>query len=141
MRETTYNTRRRSLNRRPDIHVRLVATDDYGNMALCECRLTGEVFEASAGIVHGSYMAQGSSAWLDGPNSEALFDAEIAAFHENERNCNTCRDLERMPRASATHPAEVHKGRCRMSGYAIMFHPDDWMGMRCWIPRKGGKAS
>jgi hypothetical protein len=62
---------------------------------------------------------------------------EARAFHESERNCNTCRDLQRVPHPK--HPAGFLYGHCLHHPYGtrwvMMFHPDDHLGMKCYTPR------
>lgn len=62
---------------------------------------------------------------------------EVAAFVENDANCNTCRHLIRIPHEKQ-HPARLHVGMCGHQPYKplIQFHPDDCMGMRCWEGRR-----
>lgn len=71
------------------------------------------------------------------------YRAEVVAFHENDRNCNTCKHLERV-----AHPKDKFGflfGRCKSTPInmpyklrdngAMMFHPDDAMLMDCYESR------
>ncbi len=69
------------------------------------------------------------------------YKAEVQAFHENDRNCNTCVHLRRRK-----HPKDKFGtlyGDCASTPInhpypttdGIWFHPDDAMLMECYQPR------
>ena len=60
-----------------------------------------------------------------------------ALFHANERNCNMCKHLVRVPHDK--DKAGFLYGHCGHNPFGTMFvmkfHPDDPMFMRCWESR------
>jgi len=60
---------------------------------------------------------------------------------EMDRNCNTCADLERVKHKK--DKLGFLYGICKHHQYTntIKFHPDDYMGMRCYINRDTLKPS
>lgn len=68
-------------------------------------------------------------------------------FHESERNCNTCKYLERVPHEKSKAgflygrcTSEVSQQECspyasRQEGDVMIFHPDDPMHMPCYESR------
>jgi len=84
----------------------------------------------------------------------AVMDAcERSAYNEMDRNCNSCKRLQRMDSPPKGKPYLLWHGRCDGSkeghpyhpevmqkmGYdegVFAFHPNDWMGMKCWEPRQ-----
>lgn len=145
----TYNTPRRKRNRLSEITVLDAVVDDFGDIVLARCRYTGELFDASTGIIRGPTIPNVAVAYLDGPNSAKLHAENVALFHENDANCNTCRNLERVKHPK--EPSGFLYGRCSSpvgkpsaSPYAdrthngvMIFHPDDPMLMPCYESRWG----
>ena len=64
-----------------------------------------------------------------------------AAKADMDMNCNTCLDLERIKHDK--DKLGFLYGKCKQHQYEnlIKFHPDDYMGMRCYINRDTGKPS
>lgn len=139
-----YNTPTRLRNRKPPITISLICTDDYGDMALAECRYTKERFRPEQGIVRGSLVPQAKIAHLDGPNSAMAHQKSVDAWNESEANCNTCVFLvrEKGPKVGGllygicSSPKPNYDAHPYYSGSPIFaFAPDDWQGMPCWTPR------
>jgi len=72
---------------------------------------------------------------------------ERAAYNDINMNCNACLHLVRVKRKK--DKLGFLYGRCQSTeetlyyseyGY-IKFHPNDWMGMWCFINRDTGKPS
>lgn len=66
-----------------------------------------------------------------------LVEGEAKMFHESERNCNTCKHLQRVSHPKC--PAGFLQGHCLHHPYGtefvMKFHPKDPMHMRCYEPR------
>lgn len=147
MRIERYNTSKRAKNRKPLIDVLLVATDDYGDMIIAASRYSGKHFRANTGVVHGATIPQVNLAFLDDPLEEDRHKASVTAFHECEANCNTCRNLIRIPSDKRLSKLSgVHYGRCSTipdnshpyppdANGVMRFSPLDFQGMPCWEPR------
>jgi hypothetical protein len=122
-----------------------VFTDDYG-VALYKCRYTGELVGGENAKIIGATVPGVKSKYVMS-KSEAAKLAKIESdndFHESEANCNTCRNLCRVPHNKI--PGGFLTGKCinpksEMTPYKasntdlIMFHPNDPMHMPCYIPR------
>lgn len=122
-------------------------TDDYGT-SVYRCRYTSSMVWADACEVIGSVVPGVKARYVIAPTIEArhAHKASGIAFHESERNCNTCLFLSRVPHAKS---AGFLHGRCtnamaqveaspyfnRMNGDVMVFHPDDPMHMPCYESR------
>ncbi len=116
--------------------------DDFGTSVL-PCTYTGALTWADQGVMRPSPM-HGVPAHFtaDTPEAKAKHAESARAFHEVERNCNTCAHLRRVPHAKCSagflygkcasepkdHPYPIRDG-------VMMFHPHDWMGMGCYASR------
>lgn len=74
---------------------------------------------------------------IPGVRSDPPTKVEARAFHESEANCNHCRHLRRVQRPK--DPLGFMEGHCGANPFghlfAMKFHPDDPMHMKCWEPR------
>jgi hypothetical protein len=76
-------------------------------------------------------------------------------FHANDANCNTCRHFVRVKADNAkgsNAESNFVYGNCsnpkkeldiipyKASGYEVMVHVADWMGMPCWEDRTAVKG-
>lgn len=89
---------------------------------------------------------------IPGVKGQPATREEAQAFHESERNCNTCARLSRVKQPKQT--SGLYAGNCLSvpvdhpypvvtedSWFRIQFAPDDWMGMKCWEPRPSTKPT
>lgn len=83
---------------------------------------------------------------IPGVKSSPPSPEEAKAFHESERNCNTCAHLIRIKQPKQvsglyaggcnSHPVDhPYPVGLNQDVWQIKFAPDDWMGMKCWEPR------
>ena len=113
------------------------------------CFETGKIIRASEALAVGSIIP-GVKVSRVMENSDSAREARkksIRAFIESEANCNTCRDLERLPHHKSAGRS-VFPGKCLksnpdrnghpygMDASGVMrFAPDDWQGMSCYTAR------
>jgi hypothetical protein len=83
----------------------------------------------------------------DTPEARAAKKRSEIDFHACEANCNTCSHLQRVVRPK--NRAFLLYGQCtnpntqkhlspyasRFEGDVMVFHPDDHMGMPCYVSR------
>jgi hypothetical protein len=112
-----------------------VGIDDFGN-TLYQCHFTKKLVSTENSIFLGAVVPQVKGSYVCSPDALEFRKISIKAFNEVDANCNTCKNLERLPHEKQ-HPAAPHKGNCKLHPYAtkVTFHPDDWMGMVCWQTR------
>ena len=81
--------------------------------------------------------------------SEIMDKFERDAYNEMDRNCNACKHLIRVSSAPHGKPWHLWTGKCDagipdlpqhpykddIKDGVFYFHPNDWMGMKCWEPR------
>ena len=111
-----------------------IATDDYGDLVFEPGPRHAEFLWAGDAKLQKSYYP-GVKGAIAVPKQYDT-EAEIAAFHQNDANCNTCKHLIRVA-FKREQPSDLMPGKCGHHPYKpdILFHPDDWMGMKCWEPR------
>lgn len=122
-------------------------TDDTGT-AWYRCHYTKELVSADQSRIIGSLIPQANVRFViaDTPAARALHAQSVAAFAESEANCNTCRNLVRVPhpkrpggllygRCAATPVDHPYASRTDAAG-VFPFPPEDWMGMKCWQKRE-----
>ena len=120
--------------------------DDFGDLVVT-CRYTQVLLWPDETAVIGAtipgvktryYMARTDEA-------KALHRENGIAFHESEANCNTCSMLERVKRPKGkdgflygsckSKSPRFDKNPYKTDDGFIKFHPDDWMGMPCYVSR------
>ncbi len=111
-----------------------ICTDDYGT-SVYACRYSKLATWADEAVKIGALIPGVKAAFYMHPESRNLHKKSVAAFHESEANCNTCRDLRRIPHAKSPHG--FLQGVCargKLPG-VYSFNPDDPMHMDCWRAR------
>jgi hypothetical protein len=91
-------------------------------------------------ICLGAVMPNIVGTYICSPDAAPARQAALREFEEFERNCNTCKHLERIPTERSVPAVNGITAWCSgMSdiGYKvkIQFHPDDHMQMKCWAAR------
>ncbi len=109
--------------------------DDFG-FAFYKCQYTGKVVQQPNHIFLGAVLPQVSGSYVCDPGATPFRRAASQQLAELDQNCNTCRNLERLPHEKQ-HPAATLTGKCLNQPYkpVVRFHPEDWMGMSCWQAR------
>lgn len=111
-------------------------TDDYGS-SVYRCHWTGQIVWAEQAVITGGYMPNAKRKFIAAPGYEAARKCEYQAFADNDRNCNTCRNLERIKQPR--DPFGSQRGRCKLiippESDLIKFYPDDPMHMSCYESR------
>lgn len=134
-----------------------VLVDDYGTGVYIG-HWTGEWVWADEAVLTSGFYPGVSAAYVDRRGFEAARRSDYIAFAENERNCNTCRHLRRIPHGKdhagwlhgiceSKHP-QFQQGHLDSYGLqrqwsvpqvlqdgSISFHPDDPMHMACYASR------
>lgn len=112
-----------------------ICTDDFGTLWV-KCRYTDKTISSLEGIYIGAIVPQVNGTYFCDKNAMSAFKEEKRLFDESEANCNTCKHLERIPHKKQS-PSTIMTGICIHTPYRIevKFHPDDWMGMKCWEAR------
>lgn len=110
----------------------LVCQDDFGT-GMYACKYATEPVPADNVLVVGAIIpgCKGKTLIPNTPEGRAKHKQSIKWFHENEQNCNTCKNLVRTPHEKRSDG--FLEGMC--GGSPISFHPDDWMGKECYVPR------
>ena len=117
--------------------------DDYGTEVYA-CQYSDALVWADDFCFIGAVVPQVSGSYVCHRSlGQASYRASRRAFDATERNCNTCAHLSRVPHARrfgflegvclstpVNHPYGVEPATNR-----ITFHPDDWMGMQCYVQR------
>lgn len=111
-----------------------VCVDDYGE-AWFIGHYSEKLLRASEAVYFGAVVPQAKVSYVDLPEAAALRKLSVRLFDAFEQNCNTCVHLQRIPQ-QRRHPAAPMHGVCGRDSHAIVFHPEDHMGMNCWEPRK-----
>ena len=113
-----------------------VGTDDYGRSVY---RIGGEklvtVDECS---IWPCYMPGVKGFFLrEKGYTKQDYRDEVRDLNALDANCNTCEHLIRVP-FSRDSKAQLMVGKCGHHPYKpeFTFHPDDFMGMKCWEPRR-----
>jgi hypothetical protein len=110
-----------------------VATDDFGDLVYV-CRFTKKYVRSSDSIFLGEVSPQVSGSYVCATDANAARIESAKGFATVDRNCNTCKHLQRNAHPKQ-HPAAMHTGVCGVTGKPLIFHPEDYMGMPCWVPR------
>lgn len=110
-----------------------LGVDDYGDICL-RCRYTNVVAPLSMMRNMGAHVpGVRQECWCRVPDGVSAWQQSARWFHENDANCNTCANLQRVPHQKCKFG--MLQGVCMTTGNALTFHPDDWMGMSCYISR------
>jgi hypothetical protein len=127
-------TPRHPKSKRP-IHSPEVCVDDFGN-SVVRCHYTGKLVHVGDPTAQyiGPVTPQAPGTYLCAADAREAFKKSRALFDESEANCNTCTHLQRIPHGKQ-HPSAPMRGVCGANGAALVFHPDDFMGMSCWEGR------
>jgi hypothetical protein len=104
-----------------------ICQDDFGNLVYI-CQYTGGVVSCDNFIFIGAVIPQVSGSYVCSPGAGEAFRLSKKTFDESEANCNTCKNLTRLP-----HTGRIMRGLC--NGEEIAFHPEDYMGKKCWSVR------
>lgn len=125
----------------------MICIDDFGN-EVHRCFWTGKLVSADIAVITGGFMPGVKSQFIAHPDHhQAKRDSYIAFADICERNCNTCKHLERAKQEK--NRAGFLYGFCKSenskkhtSPYAdrekdglMVFHPDDPMHMDCYESR------
>lgn len=110
--------------------LKVICVDDFGS-EVHKCHYSERLIPAQLVTIVGAIVPGVKAKYA--VSDIALHRQSKKDFDEYEANCNTCKNLVR-----AKHPKCKHGflyGTCAKDGKEIMFHPDDWMGKRCYQPR------
>lgn len=113
---------------------------------LIVCHYTGAAVLRADGVVLGPVVPQAPNSYLCHPLAAKARTASVRAFNEFERNCNTCKHLERVPfnKNSLGYKAGLLPGKCNKVGSTplypqedgtILFPPDDHLNQSCYESR------
>lgn len=104
------------------------------------CQYTKKQVHINDAIYLGPIIPQVNGTYVCHPDAPQARAESVKQFNRTEANCNTCKNLERVPHdkrggfqrgkcgKAKNHPYPVKDG-------AITFHPDDHMGMECYEAR------
>ena len=120
---------------------RLLCVDDFGS-EVYKCHWTGKPIAIPDAVVIGGFMPGVKSKFICHPDYIEARKLSHKSFNESEANCNTCKHLFRVKREKN---AGFLYGECLAKSKEVkiypvidnvmMFHPDDWMGMKCYEHR------
>ena len=110
-----------------------ISVDDFGN-EIWLCPYTKNLVTIGKHIFIGPCMPQVNGTYVCAPDAMPAYKESKAAFNEMDANCNTCANLERVKHEKKRGGFLL--GKCKKTEQNIRFHPDDWMGMECWIGRE-----
>ncbi|HET8688443.1 MAG TPA: hypothetical protein VFM18_17670 [Methanosarcina sp.] len=113
---------------------------------LVVCIYTKSLVLRKDAVVLGPVVPQAPHSYLCHPLASKARTASIRLFNEFEKNCNTCKHLERLPfdKNSLTYKAGLLPGKCNKAGSTpvypqdngtILFPPDDHLGQNCYESR------
>ena len=128
-----------------------ICIDDYGNEVYIG-HYTGLLIFAPDAAFFGAIIPQAKCRYVDHAiaGKEAR-KVSYRLFCDSEQNCNTCKYLKRLPHTKNPHYPMTGQCLCTTNellespfwvgeGAKILFHPDDWMGMECYVSRWAGQA-
>ena len=110
-----------------------VSVDDFGNEVYV-CRFTKKYVPTSDHIFLGEVSPQVKGSFVCAPDALPARIESAKGFATVDRNCNTCINLDRRLHGKQ-HPSVSHTGMCKITRQPVAFHPDDYMGMPCWVQR------
>lgn len=109
------------------------------------CQYTGKEVAEGEGIWLGSIVPQSPTRYYCHPSAKEEYDKQKFEFDRFEANCNTCSRLERIPHDRNDFVISgLMNGKCDKftethpynRGDYFKFAPSDFMGMKCYEPRK-----
>lgn len=109
-----------------------IATDDYGNNVYL-CQYTKKPVSTDKSIMLGSVMPSVKGTYVCSPDAKDARKQSKANFDEMDANCNTCKNLMRVQHEKRRDGCL--EGVCTLNNVRMKFHPDDWMGNKCWEKR------
>ena len=95
------------------------------------CHYTGKRVSVEDAIFLGPILPSVSGSYVCHPDAVNVRNESAKEFNRFEKNCNTCKKLERVPHDKR---GGFMKGACEVKGLHS-FHPDDPMFMECWEDR------
>ena len=110
-----------------------ITVDDQGNEVYI-CQYSKKPVSTDSALMLGPLMANVSGTYVCHPEG---FHSRVDSkknFDEMDANCNTCKNLQRIPHEKRKDGQLV--GVCKLKSEQLLFHPDDWMGKECWEARK-----
>lgn len=120
--------------------------DDYGDLWYY-CKYTNIPTHCDLVLTHGAFIAGVKSLTYYAPTEEAKlkYKQSRTTFDENERNCNTCVAMQRVPhkkdkygflQIQCTSPYKKKSTLMyQQHGTVFWIHPDDPMNMPCYSHR------
>jgi hypothetical protein len=114
--------------------------DNYGTLVM-RCHYTDSLVLATDVVpVVGAIPGTGVVGYMANTDAAiASHKAQVAAFHECEKNCNTCKHLNRA--AHKKCQLGFLAGTCTQRATVFKFHPHDPMHMPCWESRHNTPAA
>lgn len=114
-----------------------LCTDDFGNLVY-ECFYTKKKVTTAACIFLGPCIPQAIGTYVCAKDAHDAFREAKRAFDEIDANCNTCINFKRLPHDK--DPIGLVRGTCKLTPIVMYrsefwVHPDDAMGMTCWVGR------
>ena len=107
-----------------------ICTDDFGN-EVYKCHYSEKPVSVVESIFIGPLIPQVNGTYVCAPDAKHAYVESKKAFDEMDANCNTCRNLDRLPHEKR----ELMRGMCAIRGEIVRFHPEDCMSMTCWDAR------
>jgi len=108
-----------------------VCVDDHGDEVYV-CQYTHKPVTVRDSILLGPIVPSVPGTYVCAPDAKPARRESMMAFNEMEANCNTCAMLTRVPHPKS--PDGFLLGKCYKG--ERKFHPDDPMGMSCWVSRE-----
>jgi hypothetical protein len=114
--------------------------DDFGT-AFYECRYTGLPVGGDGATFTGALTPGVKTRYVMGTSeaAKAGMKASRQAFNEMDSNCNTCGNLDRMKHEKRRDGFLLGVCKAGKVEGVMTFHPDDYMGMPCWVTRENQK--
>jgi hypothetical protein len=95
------------------------------------CHYTSKTVRVEDAIFLGAILPSVSGSYVCHKDAAQARKESARDFDQFEKNCNTCKKLERVPHDKF---GGFMKGKCEVKGIHS-FHPDDPMFMECWEER------
>lgn len=120
-----------------------ICVDNFGNEVFI-CEYTSKPVSIGAHIFIGPCIPQLSGTYVCAPDAMHDFRESKRNFDACEANCNTCSNFARLPHAKGR--GRFLRGKCDRAptehallymrkGQEFWVHPEDSMGMECYVPR------
>ena len=142
------------------IEINIIETNINVNESICLCHFTKNNFKVKDGIVLGAIVPQVNISYLCHPDANNIRIKQKKEFDLFEKNCNTCKFLQRLPTNKSENSL---KGFCKNNNHSqalpsipfgiwnlkfepqyrynlnntieISFDPNIHMNMNCYQPR------